>query len=77
MKPKPTIEPIVISPEQKQVLDTMLNSNRSKAMKHRTMITIAGGVCLVCGDIPTKKVKYKLEDATRIEHYCSKCIPKI
>lgn len=33
--------------------------------------------CCVCGDIPTCEIIYNVENATRIERYCEKCVKSV
>jgi hypothetical protein len=68
---KPVIEDLNIEPEQLQELNAILNSTSNQSIKRAAMMRIAGRGCVVCGIIPTKIVKYKLEDITRVERYCS------
>jgi len=68
----PIIEDLKIEPEQLQELNEFLNSGSSYSIKREAMIRIASRGCVVCGDIPTKIVEYKLEDITRVERYCRK-----
>jgi len=74
-KPKPTIEPIVIPEDKLNKLNLILNSNYSPFLKQRMIRQIAGGLCHTCGKIPTKILKYELEDITLIERYCSEHVP--
>jgi len=77
-KPKPTIEPIVIPEDKLNKLKQVLNSkNTSPFMREKRIRQIAGGLCCLCDGLPTQILKYKLEDATLIEKYCDKCLPKI
>lgn len=75
-KPKAVIEPIIISEDEREKLNTLLNSVVSKGTKRRGIIQTVGGVCAICGQIPTHNLIYKLEGATLIERYCDKCLPK-
>ena len=68
----PVIEDLKIEPEQLLELNEILNSTSNLAIKKAAMMRIAGRGCVVCGIIPTKIVKYKLEDITRVERYCLK-----
>jgi hypothetical protein len=68
----PLIEDLNIEPEQLLELNEILNSTSNQSVKRSAMMRIAGRGCVVCGIIPTKIVKYKLEDITRVERYCNK-----
>jgi predicted SprT family Zn-dependent metalloprotease len=74
---KPVITDIEIEPEKLEELNKIMNSFYSRNNKNVAMKRIAGGYCCVCGAIPNKLVKYKLEDITRIEYYCDKCIVRL
>jgi len=45
------------------------------------MNEIAGGDCLVCGSLPSKKLIYDVSDddgeGKLVEHYCDKHLPAI
>jgi len=69
---KPVIEDLIIEPEQLLELNEILNSTSNQSVKRAAMMRIAGRGCVICGIIPTKIVKYKLEDITRVERYCDK-----
>ena len=75
-KPKPTIEPIIIPEDKLKKLNMKLNSKYSRFSKVKMIRELAGGLCCLCAEIPTKIVKYKLEDATLIERYCDECFKK-
>jgi hypothetical protein len=67
----PVISDLKIDPQQLQELNEILNSGSSHSKKRKAMMRIAGRGCVICGAVPTKIVKYKLEDITRLERYCS------
>ena len=70
-KEKTVVEDITISEEELIELQEILNSASSHQNKAQAMKRIAGSGCCVCGVVPNKIVKYKMEDITRVERYCS------
>jgi len=76
-RPKPTIEPIVIPKEKLEKLQELLNSGRSSCAKDAAIRDMNCGKCCSCAKLPTKIVKYKLEDITLVERYCDECFKKI
>ncbi len=66
----PIIEDLCIKPEQLLELNEILNSTTNMATKKAAMMRIVGRGCVICGNLPTKIIKYKLEDITRVERYC-------
>jgi len=75
-KNKPVIEDVKIDPKKLTELNEILNSGCSQCSKKQAMKQIAGGCCCICGSIPDKIVKYKIEDATVAERYCDKCFER-
>jgi len=79
-KNKPKIADIIISPEGLVELNRILNSGVSHNSKNQAMNEIAGGDCLVCGSLPSKKLIYDVSDddgeGTFIERYCDSCFEK-
>jgi len=70
---KPVIEDI---PQQKrEELEKILESNCSSNMKHNARKRLTG-ICVVCGAIASKLIKYKLEDITQVQRYCQSCFIK-
>ena len=63
--------------QTKKILDTSKHSHFTK----KTEINAITGFCCICGDIPTKIVKHRLEDGSgciiRVERYCPKCFVKL
>jgi len=55
------------------------SSNVTEDVKKLATKKLTGGIspCCVCGDIPSCEVLYKLEDITRVERYCNKCIKSV
>ena len=66
---KPKIKNIIID------IDQLNKELRSKSEKYRNFIirNYAGGYCLSCYEIPTKKVSYDIGDALLVERYCDNC----
>jgi hypothetical protein len=77
--PVPTIEDIIISEEDKQRLDKVLDpkSKYSKIIKQEAIRKISGGFCFLCEKLPTRILKYQLEGAMLIERYCKECYDKL
>jgi hypothetical protein len=76
-KPKASIQDIPISRQTLAKLDTLLKSNRSRAVKDLAIRRAAGGRCCRCTLIPTKIVKYHLDGITLAERYCGPCYDKV
>ena len=66
---KPKIKNIIVD------IDQLNKELRSKSEKYRNFIirNYAGGYCLSCYEIPTKKVSYDIGDALLVERYCENC----
>lgn len=67
----PRIEKIVLSPEAKAKVEKILNSGLRPVTKSNAMSKICG-TCQ-CGNIPTLKLIYDCDDASRVKKYCEKC----
>ena len=67
---KPKIEDIEIDD-----MELLLSELKFKPDNQRNAIIrkYAGGYCVRCCNIPTKKVSYKIQDAVLVERYCDKC----
>jgi hypothetical protein len=76
-KPKPVIEDLIIPKDKQDKLDTMLKSNRSRAMKDLAIRHTAGGRCTRCELVPTNIVRYHLDGITLAERYCNECYDKV
>jgi len=77
MKPKPKIKPIIISEDKLQFLNRKLEDTKVLEYQKRDLITkIAGGLCAICQETPTKVARYDMHGITLIERYCDKCIEK-
>jgi hypothetical protein len=78
LKPKPKIKPIIISEDKLQFLNRKLEDTKVLEYQKRDLITkIAGGLCAICQEAPTKGASYDMHGITLIERYCDKCIEKI
>lgn len=66
---KPKIEDLKIDVELLQAeLRVKPDKNRNSIMRK-----YAGGCCIGCYDIPTKKISYDVGGAQLVEFYCDKC----
>lgn len=87
-KPKPTIEPINLTPEDSEKVQNLQNGYteyyqfgrvRRKYQSEQAVIhhlkKIMGGLC-ACAQVPTVIVKYDMDDAVLVERYCDSCFEK-
>lgn len=73
MKSKPKIEEIKITKEELAEIASLLKRDSlTTEFKNRIIKKYAGGVCGICGDVPSKKITYDADGATVIERYCDK-----
>ena len=73
MKSSPKIEEIKISKKQLSEITSMIKRDSlTTEVRNRIIKQYAGGVCSVCGDVPTRKITYDAQGATVIERYCDK-----
>jgi hypothetical protein len=73
---KPKIEPFIIPPDKLEELKTRLaNPNLSEIIKTAMIRDI--GACLVCRQMATKIVKYRMSGITKIEKYCDECLERM
>lgn len=71
---KPKIDKINIPKESLDVLKRIIdNSEGTESRISGTIRKIAGGVCIICHGIPSKKVTYQISGASKVEWYCEKC----
>jgi hypothetical protein len=78
LKPKPKIKSIIISEDKLQFLNRKLEDTKVLGYQKRELITkIAGGLCAICQETPTKVASYDMHGITLIERYCDKYIEKI
>ncbi len=74
-----TVKELNIPKDKLEVLKKMMASKTiMDAIKH-TMIPklCEGSACCICRSIPSHKVIYHLDSATRMETYCEACIKKV
>jgi hypothetical protein len=78
---KPVITKIEIDNETKEELNALLNSSRYKNTKNTEIRRLVGGVCTVCGKIPSTRVSYQVGDEEqqieRLEFYCDDHITRL
>lgn len=73
MKSNPKIEDIKIGKKQLDEIASLLKKESlTTEFKNRVIKLYAGGVCGICGGIPSKKITYDADGATVIERYCNK-----
>jgi len=77
----PVITDIKIEPEKLAELNRVLSSSFSKGVKKAAMARIGYRGCTVCGETPSKRVRYDIGDseqpASRLEYYCDKCFVRL
>jgi hypothetical protein len=74
MKVSPKIEEIRITKKQLGELSSLIKRDTlTTEVRNRIIKQYAGGVCSICGDVPSKKVTYDADGATVIERYCKRC----
>ena len=72
-KSEPKIEKIKLSRKIKEEISLLIKRNSlTTVVRNRIIKRYAGGVCLICGDVPTKKITYDVDGAVLVERYCSK-----
>jgi hypothetical protein len=73
-KNKPIIEDVKISKEK---LEKFNSITKHSQYKHRVIRHYSGGNCVICADIPSRKIIEDLEGyGQRIEYYCDRCFTK-
>ena len=77
LKSKPKIKPIIISDDKLQFLNRKEDTKVLEYQKRDLITKIAGGLCAICHETPTKVASYDTHGITLIERYCDKCIEKI
>jgi hypothetical protein len=80
-KPVVIVEDVIIKPSEVEELKEMANAT-CKAWNNRGRLRKRiGGVCVICGDLPSKKLTYQESDeeqvAVRLEFYCQKCYDRL
>lgn len=72
-KSEPKIEKIKLSRKIKEEISLLIKRNSlTTVVRNRIIKQYAGGVCLICGDVPTRKITYDVDGAVLVERYCSK-----
>lgn len=56
-----------------ELLHSELKRSRSDKQRNLIIRKWAGGVCIRCYKIPSRKVSYQIEDALLVECYCDNC----
>ena len=78
---KPVVTKIEIDNETKEELNALVNSNKYKHTKYREIRRLVGGLCTVCGEIPSTRVSYQVGDQEqqieRLEFYCDRCYVRL
>lgn len=73
MKSDPKIESIKITKKHLDEISSILKKESlTTEVRNRVIKEYAGGICAICGDIPTKKITYDADGAQVIERYCHK-----
>ena len=74
MKSNPIIHEIKITQQQlNDIYSKLKKSTINSNGRYDIIKKYAGGVCLICSDIPSKKVVYDADGATVVERYCDNC----
>ncbi|MGI8720564.1 MAG: hypothetical protein ACR2KF_08590 [Nitrososphaeraceae archaeon] len=69
----PVVIPIKISKKKLAELHEVLKSRFTRHQRYLTIKEFCGGICCICGDIPSKTLVYDVDGAKLIEKYCNKC----
>lgn len=77
MTPKFSIEEIKITQGQLHDLKSKLKKSSINSNGRNDIIKkYAGGVCIICGNVPSKMISRDVGGATLIERYCEDCFKK-
>ena len=77
VKPKPIVEPIKIEKVKLEELELILKSIKTTdSLRNEAIKEYAGGVCMLCAQLPTRLVSYDMDGAQLVERYCEKCFRK-
>lgn len=77
MKLKPIVEPIKIEKEKLEELELILKCIKTTdSLRYDAIKEYAGGVCMLCAQLPTRLVRYDMDGAQLVERYCEKCFKK-
>jgi hypothetical protein len=71
------ITKIEIPSEKLELINRIQKSNVAITVKEDKVKDLAGGLCCVCREIPTKRITYDVRDAKKIERYCDECIERV
>jgi hypothetical protein len=75
------IQEIKIPSDKLEAMQRILAANVSHVVKEGVVKRLAGGLCSVCGGIPTQVVTYDVSDekqgAMRTEKYCDTCVKTV
>ena len=73
MKHDPKIENIKITKNQLDEIASLLKKESlTTEFRNRVIKAYAGGVCVICGYVPSKKITYDVDGAQVVERYCDK-----
>jgi hypothetical protein len=72
---KPLIESVIISDDKREKINEILTSTFNSANRQSRLRELAGGFCIVCNGIPSKKAIYDMKGAKLIDYYCDNCFP--
>jgi hypothetical protein len=77
VKLKPIVEPIKIEKEKLEELELILKCIKTTdSLRYDAIKEYAGGVCMLCAQLPTRLVRYDMDGAQLVERYCEKCFKK-
>jgi hypothetical protein len=68
---------IMIPIDKLELMQKIVKSNVSDAVKENIIKQFSGGLCCICRAIPTQQVVYNVGKATRIERYCDSCVKTV
>ena len=74
-----TIRQLKFPEDTLEKLRKLASSNVTEEVKKLGIKKLTGGIspCCIDGGIPTYEVIYNVENATRIERYCDKCVKSV
>jgi hypothetical protein len=73
-----TIKQLEFPKDTLNKLQKLVSSNVTEDVKKLGIKKLTGvSRCCGCGGIPTHEIIYNVENATRIERYCEKCVKSI
>lgn len=73
------VKPLEFSEDTLNKLQKLVSSPVTEEVKKLGIKKLTGGIspCCVCGSIPTHEIIYNVENATKIERYCSSCVKSV